>query len=121
MKRILNRVAATALLVGLGVLGTFARAEDEATRDEQPRRQRNKIVERVSAKYWIGVQAIPIDDALKSQLKLEDRLIVRSVMPNSPAATGGIQQHDILLRIGERDVRNLEDLFKAVSGQREKT
>lgn len=40
MKRILNRVAATALLVGLGVLGTFAHAEDEATRDEQPRRQR---------------------------------------------------------------------------------
>ena len=121
MKRILNRVAATALLICLGVLGAFARAEDEAARDEQPRRQRNKIVERVSAKYWIGVQAIPIDDALKSQLKLEDRLIVRSVIPNSPAATGGIQQHDILLKIGNRDVRNLEDLFKAVSGQREKT
>jgi hypothetical protein len=108
------------LIVGLGVLGTFAHAEDEATRDEQPRRQRNKIVERVSAKYWIGVQTIPIDDALKSQLKLEDRLIVRSVMPNSPAATGGIQQHDILLKIGDRDVRNLDDLLKAVSGQKEK-
>ena len=121
MKRILNRVAATALIVGLGVLGAFAHAEDEATRDEQPRRQRNRIAERASAKYWVGVHAIPIDDALKSQLKLEDRLIVRSVMPNSPAATGGIQQHDILLKIGDHVVRNLDDLLKAVAGHDVKT
>lgn len=120
MKKILNRAAATALIIGLGVLGSVGRADDDATSDESPRRQRIRIVDRVAAKHWLGVHAIPIDDTLKSQLNLEDRLIVRSVMPNSPAAKGGLKQHDILLKFGDHDLKNLEGLFKAVAANGEK-
>jgi membrane-associated protease RseP (regulator of RpoE activity) len=97
------------------LLGAVVRADDDAARDEQPRRIRARIVDRVAAKHWIGVHAEPIDDAIKAQLNLEDRLIVRAVMPDSPAAKGGLKPHDILLKFGDREIRNLDELLKAVS------
>jgi hypothetical protein len=120
MKKILKRAAAAALIVGLVASGSIVRADDDAARDESPRRQRIRIADRVAAKHWLGVHAIPIDDTLKSQLNLEDRLIVRSVMPDSPAAKGGLKQHDILLKFGDHDLKNLEGLFKAVAANGEK-
>jgi len=115
MKRLLSCAAAAAFL-----FGSIVHADDEETRDEQPRRQRIRIVERIAAKHWIGVHAVPIDDALKSQLNLEDRLIVRAVMVDGPAAKGGLKQHDILLKLGDREIRNLEDLLKAVAANEDK-
>ena len=105
MKMSFNRAAAVALMLGFGLAGSVIRADDEATGDEQPRRQRIRIVERVAGKFWIGVHAVPINEALQSHLNLEDRLIVHAVVPDSPAAKGGLKQLDILLKFGDHDIR----------------
>jgi membrane-associated protease RseP (regulator of RpoE activity) len=64
--------------------------------------------------HWLGILAVPVDDSLKSQLKLEDRMIVQQVIPDSPAAKAGIKQHDILLKIGETEIRNIQDLMQTI-------
>lgn len=115
MKRILNRSIAAPLIIGFCIAGSFAFGDDDTTRDEPPGRRRVRVVDRVSARFWIGVHAVPIDNALKSQLGLEDRLIVRSVMPNSPAGKAGLVEHDILLKFGEHELADLKDLLKAVA------
>lgn len=74
-----------------------------------------------AGKHWIGVHAMPItDEALKAQLNLSDRLIVLNVLPDSPAAKSGVKQHDVLLKLGDSELKTLEDLIKAVSDNGEK-
>ena len=72
---------------------------------------------------WLGILAMPVDEALKSHLRLEERLIVQDVVPESPAAKAGIQRNDILLKLGDTDIHNLQDLIQAVekSGEAEAT
>lgn len=120
MKTLLSCTAAAGLMLGLGLFESGLNADDDITRDAQIRRQRIRIVDRAAGKHWIGVHAVPIDDALKSHLNLEDRLIVRAVLPDSPAAKAELAQHDILLKFGDRKIKNLEDLLKAVSANKDK-
>jgi membrane-associated protease RseP (regulator of RpoE activity) len=64
--------------------------------------------------HWLGILTVPADDSLKSQLKLDDRMIVQQVIPDSPAAKAGIKQYDILLKIGEAEIHNIQDLMQTV-------
>ena len=49
--------------------------------------------------YWLGVECLPVMPALRAQLNLPEKqgLLVAAVAPESPAASAGIKQHDILL------------------------
>ncbi len=42
------------------------------------------------------------------------KVVVQSVDPNSPAASVGIEPGDVILRINDREIRNIEDYRKAV-------
>jgi serine protease Do len=55
---------------------------------------------------YLGVGLQPLDENIASSLGLpKDRgEIVRSIQPNEPAARAGIQQGDVILRVGGRDV-----------------
>jgi serine protease Do len=55
---------------------------------------------------YLGVGLQPLDENIAESLNLpKDRgEIVRSVQPNEPAARAGIQQGDVILRVGGRDV-----------------
>ena len=55
---------------------------------------------------YLGVGLQPLDENIADSLGLpKDRgEIVRSVQPNEPAARAGIQQGDVILRVGGRDV-----------------
>src|SRR5690242_19077093 len=55
---------------------------------------------------YLGVGLQPLDENIAESLNLpKDRgEIVRSVQPNEPAAKAGIQQGDVILRVGGRDV-----------------
>ena len=55
---------------------------------------------------YLGVGLQPLDENIAESLGLpKDRgEIVRSVQPNEPAARAGIQQGDVILRVGSRDV-----------------
>lgn len=116
--------ATAAFLAGMLGLGLTV-ADDKPAADkpdqekkEQPAREViRRVVTAVSTvgTHWIGVHAIPVsDEALKSQLNLKDRLIVVHVLPDSPSDKGGVKQHDILLKFGDKELHSLEDLVKAV-------
>jgi serine protease Do len=55
---------------------------------------------------YLGVGLQPLDENIAESLNLpKDRgEIVRSVQPNEPAARAGIQQGDVILRVGGREV-----------------
>ena len=44
-----------------------------------------------------------------------DGLLVRGVVDDSPAAAAGIQQGDLLVRAGDRDLRTADDLFEVLA------
>ncbi len=68
-------------------------------------------------RFMIGVVCKPVDDALKSHLRLDDGgLVVTNVSPEMPAAEAGIEVHDILLKIGDTNLIDVEQLLKVVSG-----
>jgi hypothetical protein len=121
---------AVASLLGAVAVGSAAFADDDKPADEKSAADKPAETKRTEVrvvaipnvgKHWIGVHAMPVtDEALKSQLNLQDRLIVVQVLPDSPAAKAGVQQHDILLKIGDGDVHTIEDLIKGVSESGEK-
>ncbi len=51
--------------------------------------------------YYIGVYVEPADPALVAQLKIEGGIVVRHVVPGSPAETAGVKPNDIMLRAGD--------------------
>ncbi len=55
---------------------------------------------------YLGVGLQPLDENIAESLGLPKNRgeIVRSVQPNEPAARAGIQQGDVILRVGGRDV-----------------
>jgi membrane-associated protease RseP (regulator of RpoE activity) len=98
----------------MGLITWTARAEEA----------RKKIVIATAVKaagtHWLGILADPIDDALRSQLDLDERLIVVQVVPDGPAAKAGVKKHDILLSFGDVEIRSLDDLVKAVGANSDK-
>lgn len=70
--------------------------------------------------YWIGVQLEPLPEIVTSQLKLERGMVVVQVFDNSPAAKAEFKVNDIILRAGERDIKEPQDLISAVNEAKEK-
>jgi membrane-associated protease RseP (regulator of RpoE activity) len=67
--------------------------------------------------YWLGVECEPAAAPLRAQLKLKEGqgLLVRHVMPDSPAAKAGIQANDVLLSFNDARLGEVADLSRAVS------
>lgn len=73
-------------------------------------------------KHWIGVLGGPVSDAIRAQVALSEGegVLVRRVVPDSPAAKGGLQNFDILLQANDiklTDVSELTELVKAVGDE----
>lgn len=70
----------------------------------------------VMGKYWLGVHCYPASATLRAQLGLaEDQgLVVSHVMKDSPAMKAGLEQHDVLLSIGDEKLANQMQLAKAL-------
>ena len=67
--------------------------------------------------YWIGLMGGPVSDELRAHLELpaDQGILVREVVPDSPAAKAGVQQYDILLRAGEDELMGMKDLVAHVA------
>jgi membrane-associated protease RseP (regulator of RpoE activity) len=69
-----------------------------------------------------GMRLVRADDALRIHLKLpkDQGLVVTSVLPGSPAAQAGIQQNDVLLKLGDASLGKTEDLEKELKAAGDK-
>jgi serine protease Do len=69
--------------------------------------------------HWIGILGGPVTDELRAQVDIPENqgVLVRQVVPGSPAEKAGLKAFDILLRANDadlRDVGDLTDLVKSV-------
>ena len=83
------------------LLFAFVRSDEEAADDAK-------------SEYWLGVQVSHVPEVAKQQLGIENGLVVREVVPDSPAAKADIRRHDILTKVKDTPLTELEDLVKAV-------
>jgi membrane-associated protease RseP (regulator of RpoE activity) len=102
----------------------FFVAQDEQPGEENREPKLRKVLTaRLAApsSHWIGIESEPVGAALRTHLKLEEGqgLLVRNVVPDSPAAQAGVQQHDVLLQFNETRLRDVPDLAKAVTEAKE--
>ncbi len=72
--------------------------------------------------YWIGLECVPVEPALRSQLGLAEHqgMMVASVMPESPAAKAGIKPYDVLVKAGDKPLREIKTLVEAVEKSKDK-
>jgi hypothetical protein len=91
---------------------SFVRAEDDGT----PRMKRRIDIRRhgpveMETVPFLGVETGPVDPTLCAQLGLDrgTGLVVRSVLPDTPAA-GVLTEHDILLKLNDQILIDLHQL-----------
>jgi Do/DeqQ family serine protease len=66
---------------------------------------------------WIGVEPRDLTPDLAETLRLPVKtgVLITGVLRDGPAASGGIQPGDVVVRIGQRDVGNTAELLNAVA------
>jgi membrane-associated protease RseP (regulator of RpoE activity) len=66
--------------------------------------------------YYIGIAAMPVGEALRSHVNLEDGvgLLVQGVFEGSPADESGFEPHDILVSADGKTLHELADLVAVV-------
>jgi hypothetical protein len=72
-----------------------------------------------TSEYWIGIGLGELTDIVKKQLGIEHGLVVNDAFPDSPAAKAGFQQHDILIKVGDKALQEPAELVKAVDEAKE--
>jgi membrane-associated protease RseP (regulator of RpoE activity) len=81
----------------------------------QPRAQPDPSTDRVN---YLGVRTRPVSPSLASQLvdvlPKSVGLEVDQLQPGSPASAAGIQKHDLLVKFGNLDIRNVPQLKQLV-------
>ena len=94
----------------------LARSVDQPLRDAVTAMADGRRFERLR----LGVALAPADVAarLRRSVGLDERagLLVRGVVDDSPAATAGIKEGDLLVRAGDRELATPDDLFGALGG-----
>jgi membrane-associated protease RseP (regulator of RpoE activity) len=106
-----------------GVVASQSSGDEQGGTTEHATTQSRSVTVVVNAEpgsHWLGIHAIPVDEAIRAHLGLDERLIVQHVVPESPAAKAGLQQHDILLKFGDVEIHTLENLMQTVSDNKDK-
>lgn len=72
-------------------------------------------------KPWLGVSAEEISDELRAQLPIAEGtgLIVRTVVPESPAAKAGLQKNDVLVKFDDQLLTNPQQLRTLVGTKKD--
>ncbi len=66
---------------------------------------------------WLGVQAQTLTEPLAHSFGLEipGGVVLTGIMRGGPADLAGLQPGDVVIRVGEREVANVQQLLRAVS------
>jgi serine protease Do len=110
----------TAIIQGAQGLG-FSIPIDSAQRIAQELVKSGKVEH-----AYLGVQMVDLTPELRDRLKQQEKLkvdaeegvLVVKVMPNSPAAAGGVKSGDVVQSINEKPTRTTDDVQQAVEAAR---
>lgn len=87
----------------------------DVLKDGHAIRIRSEDGEAAAPKYRIGVHCEPVSAALRAHIDVpKNALIVREVTEDGPAASAGMKQHDILVSIGDKELKSLEGLVASI-------
>src|SRR5579871_6695384 len=119
------RAALTTTLAVLSLtlwVGTAAAQESNQSEKTTPKKatqdsnQSEKSAQKKSAghqpKAFLGISIG------QSNNEGQDGVTVREVMPNSPAAEGGLKKGDTIQRVGHRRIESYDDLMTALAGHK---
>ncbi|MEX2189041.1 MAG: PDZ domain-containing protein [Pirellulales bacterium] len=75
-----------------------------------------RVAPPADAGYWIGMQLEPPSGALRSQLGVAENqgLVIAELFPDTPAVKAGFAKHDLLLKVGDDAVSDVEAFNKQV-------
>jgi putative serine protease PepD len=62
---------------------------------------------------FLGVQAVTLTDDVQG-FSVDEGAILVAVVPESPADEAGLQEDDVVVRIGDAEITSADDLVKAV-------
>lgn len=109
--------------IALALLGgATVRADDPPAKPGHPLVLRElRALLGTSSDYWLGLAVTPVSDSLRAQLSLPEGqgLLVENVLPGSPAAKAGIRQFDVLLKAGDKPLKETADLLGAIEKGKE--
>jgi len=68
---------------------------------------------------WIGVEPVELNADLAETfgIKQTEGVIITGVLQNGPAFKAGLKPGDVLLAVGEKDVRNVSELLTTIAAQ----
>jgi len=68
---------------------------------------------------WIGVEPVELNSDLAETfgIKQTEGVIVTGVLQNGPAFQAGLKPGDVLLAVGDKDVRNVSELLTLIAAQ----
>ena len=80
-----------------------------------------KSVKTITRGTWMGVAADELSEELRAQLPVESGagLIVRTVIPDSPAAAANLQKNDVLLKLDDQLLTNPQQLRTLVGAKKD--
>jgi serine protease Do len=69
-------------------------------------------------KTWFGIHAVGLNapEAQQFEVQADEGVLVTSVESGSPAAHGGLEAGDVIVRIGDEPVKTMSDYNKIMSG-----
>jgi S1-C subfamily serine protease len=111
----------TGEVVGVNTIGAveantigFAISIDAAKPIIDQLRQQGRV-----ARGYLGIGVASLNEALRGALGLQqgNGVVITAVQPGSPAATAGLRQGDVIVRIGETTIEDRADLEYALSTQ----
>jgi hypothetical protein len=136
---LVTRAAGWAALLGLVfATGALAQAQQFERRQtdggdvivqvdpqQRPGESKRRVVVRASeanAAFWLGLNCSVADEPLRTQLDLpqDQGLLVDEVVADSPAARAGFQRYDVLLRVDDRPLAEVQTLVDLVQRHGEK-
>ncbi len=96
------------------------REDDKPRRGPRDAERRGETREEMRPTPFIGVVTQPLSAELRAQTGLAEGfgLLVVEVMPDSPARTAGIQQHDVLITLGDQKLVNQDQLSTLVRAEK---
>lgn len=90
---------------------------EEAEEKAEPAREEVRP-DRPRRGYWIGVGISAVPEAVRAQLDIpeDSGVLIEMAADGSPAAKAGLQEYDVLVKVGDQKIAGMRELVDVVTG-----